>query len=228
MRFVIVGAGRVGMRTARVLRDEGHDVVLIEPEETKVERLEDEGFEVVRGDGSDEETLVSAGLEDADGLGGLSGDFTANVIACMIAKSHGCRTVLRVDDDYREYVISKYASDVDEVIYPERLGAIAAKNALVGGNVRAVADIAQNLQLVQLTVTEDSPMRGYTLSELELPADARVLAFGKESGALELPHPDVSLEVGDRLVVIADFSVLQDVQQIIVGGNDHAVAAGGV
>jgi trk system potassium uptake protein TrkA len=227
MRFVIVGAGRVGMRTARVLREENHDVALIEPEETKVERLRDEGFEVVQGDGSDEETLDTVGLEDADGLAGLSGDFTVNVIACMIAKSHNCRTVLRVDDDYREYVISKYASDVDEVIYPERLGAIAAKNALVGGNVRAVADIAQNLQLVQLTVTEDSPMRGYTLSELELPADARVLAFGKASESLALPTGDVSLEVGDRVVVIADFSVLQDVQQIIVGGNDHAVAAGG-
>jgi trk system potassium uptake protein TrkA len=227
MRFVIVGAGRVGMRTARVLREEDHDVALIEPEETKVERLRDEGFEVVQGDGSDEETLDTVGLEDADGLAGLSGDFTVNVIACMIAKSHNCRTVLRVDDDYREYVISKYASDVDEVIYPERLGAIAAKNALVGGNVRAVADIAQNLQLVQLTVTEDSPMRGYTLSELELPADARVLAFGKASESLALPTGDVSLEVGDRVVVIADFSVLQDVQQIIVGGNDHAVAAGG-
>jgi trk system potassium uptake protein TrkA len=227
MRFVIVGAGRVGMRTARVLREEDHDVALIEPEETKVERLRDEGFEVVQGDGSAEETLDAVGLEDADGLAGLSGDFTVNVIACMIAKSHNCRTVLRVDDDYREYVMGKYASDVDEVIYPERLGAIAAKNALVGGNVRAVADIAQNLQLVQLTVTEDSPMRGYTLSELELPADARVLAFGKASESLELPTGDVSLEVGDRVVVIADFSVLQDVQQIIVGGNDHAVAAGG-
>jgi trk system potassium uptake protein TrkA len=227
MRFVIVGAGRVGMRTARVLREEDHDVALIEPEETKVERLRDEGFEVVQGDGSDEDTLDTVGLENADGLAGLSGDFTVNVIACMIAKSHNCRTVLRVDDDYREYVMSKYASDVDEVIYPERLGAIAAKNALVGGNVRAVADIAQNLQLVQLTVTEDSPMRGYTLSELELPADARVLAFGKESESLELPTGDVSLEVGDRVVVIADFSVLRDVEQIIVGETDHAVAAGG-
>jgi trk system potassium uptake protein TrkA len=228
MRFVIVGAGRVGMRTARVLREEDHEVVLIEPVETKVERLRDEGFEVVQGDGSDEATLDRVDLESADGLGGLSGDFTVNAIACMIAKSHDCRTVLRVDGDYHAYVMGKYASDVDEVIYPERLGAIAAKNALVGGNVRAVADIAQNLQLVQLTVTDESPMRGYTLSELELPADARVLAFGKKSESLELPHPDVSLEVGDRVVVIADFSVLQDVQQIIVGGNNHAVAAGGV
>lgn len=228
MRFVIVGAGRVGMRTARVLREEGHEVVLIEPEQTKVERLEDEGFDVRQGDGSDEETLRSVGLEDADGLAGLSGDLIVNVIACTIAKAHSCRTVLRVGDDYREYIMNKYASDIDEVIYPERLGAIAAKNALVGGNIRAVADVAQNLQLVQLTVTEQSPMRGYTLSEIELPADSRLLAFGKENGNLELPHPDVSLELGDRLVVIADFSVLHDVEQIVVGETSHRQAAGGV
>lgn len=228
MRFVIVGAGRVGMRTARVLRDEGHEVVLVEPDEPKVERLEEEGFEVVHGDGGDEETLLDLGLDDADGLAAVSGDLVTNFVACMIAKAHDCRTVLRVDDDYREYVVRKYASDVDEVIYPERLGAIAAKNALVGGNIRAVADIAYNLQLVELTVTPDSPMRGYTLSELELPADSRVLAFGKDDGPLQLPDADVSLAAGDRLVVIADFSVLQDVEQIIVGESGRAVARGGV
>ena len=228
MRFVIVGAGRVGMRTARVLRDEDHEVVLVEPDETKVERLEEEGFDVVQGDGSDEETLMARDLGATDGLAALSGDLVVNFVACMVAKAHGCRTVLRVDDDYREYVVGKYATDVDEVIYPERLGAIAAKNALVGGNVRAVADIAHNLQLVQLTVTEESPMRGYTLEELELPADAQVLAFGKDDDRLRLPTADVSLEAGDRVVVIADFSVLQDVEQIIVGESGRAKAAGGV
>jgi trk system potassium uptake protein TrkA len=225
MRFVIVGAGRVGMRTARVLRDENHDVVLVEPVQTKVQRLEKEGFEVVHGDGSDEETLLGLDLETADGLAGLSGDLVVNFIACMIAKRHGCRTVLRVDDDYRDYVISKYASDVDEVIYPERLGAIAAKNALVGGNVRAVADIAQNLQLVEFTVTEDSPMRGYTLSELELPADSELLAFGKKGSPLSIPDEDVSLEAGDSLAILADFEKLDDVRRIVVG--DGSVAAKG-
>ncbi|WP_178918152.1 TrkA family potassium uptake protein [Natronomonas gomsonensis] len=227
MRFVIVGAGRVGMRTARVLREEDHDVVIIEPDETKVSRLDDEGFDVVQGDGSDEETLLAVGLEDADGIAGLSGDLVVNFVACMIGKAHDCRTVLRVDDDYREYVVQKYASDVDEVIYPERLGAIAAKNALVGGNIRAVADIAQNLQLVQLTITPESPMRGYSLTELELPADSRLLAFGKADGILELPGPDDSLEAGDRVVIIADFSVLRDVEQIIVGDTSHVTATGG-
>jgi len=227
MRFVIVGAGRVGMRTARVLREEGHDVVIVEPNETTVNRLEDEGFEVVHGDGSDEETLLAQDLDSADGIAALSGNPMVNVVACMMGSTHDCRTVMRVDDDYREYVITKYASDVDEVIYPERLGAIAAKNALVGGNVRAVADVAQNLQLVQLTVTPDSPMKGYSLSEIELPADARILAFGKADGQLMLPDPDRSMEAGDRLVVIADFTVLEDVQQIIVGDRSPTAVTGG-
>ena len=226
MRFVIVGAGRVGMRTARVLREEGHETVIVEPDETTVSRLRDEGFEVVHGDGSDEETLLAQDLEDADGLAALSGDLVVNFVACMVGSTHDCRTVLRVDDDYREYVVRKHAVDVDEVIYPERLGAIAAKNALVGGNVKAVADIAQNLQLVQLTVTDESPMRGYSLSEIELPADARILAFGKADDQLALPEPDTSMEAGDRLVVIADFSVLHDVEQIIVGERNRAAAGG--
>jgi len=226
MRFVIVGAGRVGMRTARVLREEGHETVIIEPDETKVSRLRDEGFEVVHGDGSNEETLLAQDFEDADGVAALSGDLVVNFVACMVGSAHDCRTVLRVDDDYREYVVRKYAVDVDEVIYPERLGAIAAKNALVGGNVKAVADIAQNLQLVQLTVTPESPMQGYSLSEIELPADARILAFGKADEQLALPEPDTSMEAGDRLVVIADFSVLHDVEQIIVGEKNRAAAGG--
>ncbi len=227
MRFVIIGAGRVGMRTARVLNEEDHEVVIIEPDATKVERLREKGFEVVEGDGSDEATLLEQDLDSVDGVAALSGDLAVNFIVCMIGKRYDCRTVLRVDDDDREYVIGKYADEVDEVIYPERLGAIAAKNALVGGSVRAVADIARNLQLLELTVTPGSPMRGYSLSELELPADARVLAFGKKDGQLGLPDADASLEVGDRVVAIADFDVLRDVQQIIVGEANSALAQGG-
>ncbi len=227
MRFVIIGAGRVGMRTARVLQEEKHSITIIEPDATKAERLRNEGFEVVEGDGSDEATLLAQNLDDVDGIAALSGDIVVNFIACMIGKHHDCRTVLRVDNDGHEYIIRKYASDVDEVVYPERLGAIAAKNALVGGSVRAVADIAHNLQLVELVVTPDSPMQGYSLSELELPADARVLAFGKSDSNLQLPDADASLEVGDRVVAIVDFSVLREVEQIIVGESEPGIARGG-
>jgi trk system potassium uptake protein TrkA len=103
-----------------------------------------------------------------------------------------------------------------------------AKNALLGGNIHAIADISPTVQLLELTVTEESPMRGYTLSELELPADARLLGFGKAGGRMNLPEPDQSLELGDRVIVIADYDVLNQVRQIIVGQANPVAAAGGV
>jgi len=108
------------------------------------------------------------------------------------------------------------------VVYPERLGAIGAKNALLGGTIRAIADIAHHLQLVEFTITPESPTRGYSLSELELPGDARLMAFGKAGSALGLPHADDSLEEGDRVVALADFDALADVRRIIAGDASRA------
>ncbi|MEY7851555.1 TrkA family potassium uptake protein [Natrarchaeobius sp. A-rgal3] len=225
MRFVIIGAGRVGLRTARVLRDEGHEVTLIERDEARIRRARNQEFPVVEGDGSRESILEDAGIANADVLGALTGDLNVNFTACMIAKHYGCRTVLRIDEGYREEIYRKYADEVDEVIYPERLGAIGAKNALLGGTIRAVADVAPSLQVVELTVTDAAPVNGYTMGELELPADATVLAFGKEGADLEIPSPDESLELGDRIVVLADFDVLSDVRQLLVGESAERATA---
>jgi len=222
MRFVIVGAGRVGLRTARAIRESDHEVVLVEPDPEGAARAREEGFTVVEGDGSREETLEQAGIESADALGALTGDLNANFAACMIANQHGCRTVMRIDEDYREEIYREYADEVDEVIYPERLGAIVAKNALVGGNIRAIADVEQNLQLVQLSITDSSPMKGYTLSELELPARSKLIAFGKEGARLRVPTPDETLDLGDQLVVLSDSDKLDDVRSLIVGETGRA------
>jgi trk system potassium uptake protein TrkA len=226
MRFVIIGGGRVGARAARVLREEGHDVTIVELDEDRIERCRSNGFDVVAGDGSHEDVLVRAGVDEADALGALTSDLNVNFAACMIAKHHGCRTVMRIDEEYREEIYQKYAEEVDEIVYPERLGAIVAKNALLGGSIRAIADIAQNLQVVLLTVGESSPMRGYTLSEVALPAQAHLLAFGKKDEPMGVPLPDDSLELGDRVAVLADFSVLGEVRQLLVG-DEVAYVTGG-
>jgi len=226
MRFVIVGAGRVGLRTARSVTDSGHEVVVVESDPERAERARTEGFEVVEGNGGLEETLRSAGIETADGLGALTGDLNANFAACAVANEYGCRTVMRIDEDYREDVYRTYVDSVDAIIYPERLGAILAKNALVGGNSRAIADIERNLQVVEFTIAPDAPMRGYTLSELELPGRARLLAFGPADGKFEAPTPDEMLGVGDRLVVLADSDSLDDIRRIIAGDAGRTVAGG--
>lgn len=226
MKFVIVGAGRVGLRTARAIVESGHDVVIVEQDTAAVERARNDGFEVVEGDGSRESTLTVAGLEQADALGALSGDLNVNFAACTIGNHHGCRTVMRIDDGHRETVYREYVSEVDEVIYPERLGAIAAKNALLGGNSRAIADIERNLQLIEFAITDSAPMHGYTLSELELPGPSRLVAFGSHDETLRVPNSDDTLDAGDRLVVLADSNVLRDVRQLLLGEETTAAVGG--
>jgi trk system potassium uptake protein TrkA len=225
MRFVIVGAGRVGLRTARAIRESDHEVVLVESDREQITRAREEGFEVIEGDGSHESVLDEAGIGEADAFGALTGDLNVNFAACMIANQHGCRTVMRIDEDYREDIYREYADEVDQVIYPERLGAIVAKNALVGGNIRAIADIEQNLQLVDLTITDSSPMKGYSLSELELPARSELLAFGKEGGTVGLPEEDETLDLGDHLIVLSDSDKLDDVRSLIVGETGRSASA---
>ncbi|WP_284013174.1 potassium channel family protein [Halobaculum litoreum] len=225
MRFIVIGAGRVGLRTARVLREEGHDVTVVERDPDRASRARNAGFSVVEGDGSHEDVLAKAAVERADAVGALTGDLNVNFAACMIANHHGCRTVMRIDEDYREEIYQKYADEVDEVVYPERLGAIGAKNALLGGNIRAIADIAENLQVLLFTITDESPMRGYTLSEVRLPSQARLLAFGKRDQPMRIPFPDDSLEAGDRVAVLADFEVLDDVRQLLVGDDPAGTLA---
>lgn len=225
MQVVIIGAGRVGLRTARVIRNEGHEVTLVDRSPDMVDRARNEGFDAIEGDGSTESVLEQANLDEADAVGALTSDLNTNFVACMVANHHGCRTVLRIDEDYREDIYRKYADEVDEIVYPERLGAIGAKNALLGGNVTAIADLAENLQVVQFTVTEDAPIKGYTINELELPSDSRLMAFGKKNEALGLPLPNETLEVGDRIGVLAEFDALQNVRQILVGGDNEAQKA---
>ena len=212
MKFVIVGYGRVGTRTAHILQSEGHEVVIVEREQAKVDRATDAGFEVVAGDGSEEATLEAAGIDEAEAIGALTGDLNTNFTACMIAKEHGCRTVLRIDADYREEIYEKYASDVDEIIYPERLGAAGAKTALLGGNFNVLADLTERLSIASVDVPEGSSAIGKRVVEVELPGDAHIYAHGRTHEAMTIPLPQTTIEAGDSIAVMSSPDGIDDVR----------------
>ena len=217
MRVVIVGAGRVGLRTARVLVEEGHDVTLIERDLTKVERARTEGFDVIEGDGGRESVLEQADLETADAIGGLTGDPNVNFAACMVGKHYGCRTVLSIDEDYRADIYHKFADDVDDVVYPERLGAAGAKTALLGGDFSVIADLTEGLRLTTMTISEDSPVIDQRFSALDVPQDARIYAHGRAQERMTIPLPGTTIEAGDNVAVIAERHAIPDVQELLTG-----------
>ena len=217
MRFVIVGAGRVGLRTARILQEEGHDLVLVEHDSDKAERAREEGFMVIEGDGASEDVLEQTDLETADAIAGLTGDLNVNFAACMIGKHYGCRTVLRIDEDYRADIYHKFADDVDDVVYPERLGAAGAKTAMLGGDFNVIADLTEALQLTTLKVAEGAPVVGKKLSDVEPSDDARIYAHGRDRERMTIPLPGTTVEVGDRLAIIAERDALEAVRSRFQG-----------
>jgi len=217
MKFVIVGYGRVGTRTARILQSEGHDVVIVERDHKKVGRAEEDGFEVVHGDGSEESTLETAGIDTADAIGALTGDLNTNFTACMVGKEHGCRTVLRIDADYREEIYDKYAADVDEIIYPERLGAAGAKTALLGGDFNVLADLTEQLSIASVDIPEGSPVIGKRVVEVELPGDGHIYAHGRAHESMTIPLPQTEIEAGDSVAVMTTPDGVETVRSALRG-----------
>ena len=217
MKFVIIGYGRVGTRTARILQSEGHEVTIVDRDSNKAERAKDEGFAVVQGDATEESVLEDAGIADAGAVGGLTGDLNTNFTACMIGKEFGCRTVLRIDADYREEIYEKYAADVDEIIYPERLGAAGAKTALLGGDFNVLADLTEQLSIASVEVPDGSPVIGKRVVEVELPGDAHIYAHGRTHKPMTIPLPQTEIETGDSVAVMAAPDSLDSVRAALRG-----------
>ena len=217
MRFIIVGYGRVGARTTDILASEGNEVVVVERDGETVRRARDAGVEAIEGDGADERVLERAGLADADALAALTGDLNVNFTACTVANNDGCRTVLRIDEDYRQEIYETYAGDVDEVIYPERLGAAGAKTALLGGDLNVLGDLTEQLTATTLKVPAESPVVGTRVVKLDLPEGARLYAHGRRGEPMTVPLPRTTIEPGDQVALMAEQSAIDAVRDRLHG-----------
>jgi trk system potassium uptake protein TrkA len=217
MTFIIVGYGRVGARTARILHEEGHAVVVVENDPDKADRAREAGFEVVEGDGSNESVLKRAGVENAAAVGGLTGDPNVNFAACMVGKEYGCRAVMRISEDYREEIYHRYAEDVDEVIYPERLGAAGAKTALLGGNFNAIGELTEGLRLTTVRIPEGAPVVGRKVGEVDLDDFGRIYAHGRGREPMTIPLPGTTIEAGDHLAVVVQRDGLDRAKATMLG-----------
>ncbi len=217
MTFIVVGYGRVGARTARILHEEGHAVVVVDNDPDKAERAREAGFEVIEGDGSTESVLERAGVEGAAAVGGLTGDPNINFAACMIGKEYGCRVAMRISEDYRAEIYDRYADEVDEVIDPERLGAAGAKTALLGGDFGAIGELTDELRLTTVTVPEGAPAVGRTVGDVDLGDVGRIYAHGRDREPMTIPLPGTIVEPNDRLAVVVERDGLGRVQEALLG-----------
>jgi trk system potassium uptake protein TrkA len=217
LRVVIVGGEHVGFHAARRLDARGHDVVVIEKDEDRVEYISDQYVAtVIHGDGGRPPVLREADLERADVLASLT-DYGAmtNIGICMTAAQIApeLRTVARIGHGTE----AEYEEMVDAVVYPEQLAAHAATNkvlAVAGGGVRTIEQVTEDLELVEMTVAADAPVAGRQLSEVSFPRGAVVVAASAEE---EFPGPDTVLRAGERYVLAVQTAVSDEVTRLMRG-----------
>jgi trk system potassium uptake protein TrkA len=104
MRVIIVGCGRVGARVATELDQRGETVTVIDHNSRAFGRLPTSfGGETVRGSGTDEDIMRSAGAEQADLVITLTEGDNRNALAAQLAKhTFGVpRVIAKINDPLR-------------------------------------------------------------------------------------------------------------------------------
>ena len=100
MKIIIAGAGAVGSHLAALLTKENHDIVLIDPDETKLANAS-EGLDLMTLSVSPTSIsgLKEAGTPQADLFIAVTPSETKNLTCCMLAYSLGAKkTVARIDN----------------------------------------------------------------------------------------------------------------------------------
>lgn len=87
MKVIIMGCGRVGAQLASLLDTEGHKVTILDVDSYSFRRLPPSfGGTALVGDGTDEDILKKAGIEEADAFIAVTQGDNRNVMAAQIAK----------------------------------------------------------------------------------------------------------------------------------------------
>ena len=216
MRVAIAGAGNVGRSIAAELVGNGHQVLLIErePRAMKVDTVPD--AEWLLADACELETLVQARLQTCQVVVAASGDDKVNLVVSLLAKTEfGVdRVVARVNHPKNEWLFNEsWGVDVS-VSSPRLLAAVVEEAVSVGDLVRLLTLQHGAANLVELTLSADAPQVGTVVGSVAWPADSALVAVLRD-GRVIVPTPDVSLEGGDELLLVASSEVEAELSALL-------------
>ncbi len=205
MYVLIAGGGKVGANLTRLLLRAGHEVTLIEQRGDRFAALEEE-FEHVaqRGDATELFVLERAGIRrPPDLVLAVTGDDEDNVIICQIAKEKYAvpKVIARVNDPRNQ-------PHFDLLGISPTICATSNILSLIEHEVPEHRDLVhllelrrENLEIVEVQITEDSPSAGKRVERLELPDGARLISVTR-NGEAEIAVGSTQLEPGDQVLAI--------------------------
>ncbi len=210
MNIIIAGGGKVGFTLARQLSAEKHDITLIDSNQ-QVLTSGIERFDVmaIHGNCASMDTLLQAGVKDADLLIAATNADEVNLLCCTTA--HGINPALHTIARIRnpEYTEQIYAMrDVfalSMAVNPERQAAKEIERLLkYPGFLRRDSFAKGRAEIVELRIDAASKLCNVSLSELHSVIRCKVLVCAVlRNGNAIAPSGSFVLREGDRIFVTA-------------------------
>ena len=210
MKIVIVGCGKIGKSLIASLVKEGHEVVAIDKNETKVAEVINI-YDVIGvcGIGTDSVILTEAGVQKADIFIAVTGSDELNMLSCHIAKTLGAEnTVARIRDRaYNETSLGflQQTLSLSMSINPERFAADDIYNVLkVPGAVHIETFSTRNFEIIELILKEDSPLDNVKVMDLRKQNKAKFLICAvQRDDEVYIPDGNFVLKSGDKIALTA-------------------------
>lgn len=201
MYVVVMGCGRVGSALAAGLERIGHEVAVIDRDESSFRRLAPDfaGHRVV-GMGFDREVLVEAGIERAEAFAAVSSGDNSNIIAARVAReTFGVECVVaRIYDAKRAAVYERLGIPTVATVpwtTDRFLHTLIQDDAITKWR-----DPSGAVAVAQLNLHED--WYGRTVTDLEIATGSRV-AFIVRFGDGILPNRKTVIQADDTVYVAA-------------------------
>lgn len=190
----------MGTRTAQLLVERGHEVVLIESNGESARTLSESlDCGVIHGDGTRPAVLAEADPSNADALLALTGNAQTNLIAGLVGRSLGFgRVITRIDDEEFEHVTLELG--LADTIIPARTIGRYLTDIVEGHDILELSGAIKGDARVFLFVAREEDEG--TIVDLGLPDGARVSHLYRD-GELVLASRELRLRKGDEVVLVS-------------------------
>jgi len=211
-KIAVLGGGQVGSSLAKILSNDGNDIILVDINSSVLEDLqEDNDIKTIHGNASSPSILEQAELNDCDILIAITGSDEVNLVSCHLAKKmFNVPTVIaRLRNSEFQVSTSGFDLDlfsIDSIISPSKLVTDFIKNIIEHPGAFQAFDFADGkLQVIGATVLKDGPLAGKKLSEFKnhLPnVDVKVVALYRDRKTIPVNGSTI-IEIGDDIFFLA-------------------------
>lgn len=210
--YIICGFGRIGSLICKEFAAHGLPFVVVEKAQETLELLDKDGYLYLKGDATQDDTLLMAGIKRAKGLISVVTSDSENVYITLTARGLNAELFIlaRSSEDGSDIKLKR--AGASKVISPYVIGGARMAQSILRPNVIDFIEIATgsehlDLQMEEICIPPDSIFAGETLVSSGFRKATGVIIVGiKKSHGKMVFNPDSQTRIDgdDTLIVLGN------------------------